>query len=166
MVIEGLPEGARLSAGLNNGDGSWTLTPSQLAGLTVTPPADWSGTMALTMLAHSRETSNGSVKTTRETFEVHADATADAPVVSARDAAGREDEPIGLNLSAAPDRPGRFGDIVRGDLGNARGRLALARHAPAGRKLAGIAIGPAASRRDAAAELLRLLRPDPSRHKP
>ena len=107
VVIEGLPEGARLSAGLNNGDGSWTLTPGQLAGLTVTPPADWSGTMALTMLAHSRETSNGSVKTTRETFEVHADATADAPVVSARDAAGREDEPIGLNLSAVlTDRDG------------------------------------------------------------
>ncbi|WP_201837001.1 Ig-like domain-containing protein [Microvirga zambiensis] len=107
IVIEGLPEGARLSAGLNNGDGSWTLTPAQLAGLTVTPPGDWSGTMALTMLAHSRETSNGSVKTTTETFDIHVGATADAPVVSARDAAGREDEPIGLKLSALlTDRDG------------------------------------------------------------
>jgi len=107
IVIEGLPEGARLSSGLNNGDGSWTLTPAQLAGLTMTPPGDWSGTMALTMLAHSREISNGSVKTTTETFDVHVGSGADAPVVSARDAAGREDEPIGLNLSAMlTDRDG------------------------------------------------------------
>lgn len=107
VVIEGLPEGARLSKGINNGDGSWTLTPSQLAGLTVTPPADWSGSMNLTMLAHSREISNGSVATTRATFQVRVDAAADAPVVSARDAAGQEDQPIALNLSAiSTDRDG------------------------------------------------------------
>jgi hypothetical protein len=107
VVIEGLPEGARLSKGINNGDGSWTLTPSQLAGLMVTPPADWSGTMNLTMLAHARETSNGSVATTRATFQVQVDAVADAPVVSARDASGLEDQPIALNLSAAlTDRDG------------------------------------------------------------
>ncbi|WP_262272912.1 Ig-like domain-containing protein [Microvirga yunnanensis] len=107
VVIEGLPEGARLSAGINNGDGSWTLTPSQLAGLTVTPPADWSGTMNLTLLAHARETSNGSVATTRDTFQVQVDAVTDAPVVSARDASGLEDQPIALNLAAAlTDRDG------------------------------------------------------------
>ncbi|UVF17498.1 Ig-like domain-containing protein [Microvirga terrae] len=107
VVIEGLPEGARLSTGINNGDGSWTLTPSQLAGLTVTPPGDWSGTMNLTLLAHARETSNGSVATTRGTFQVQVDAVSDAPVVSARDASGLEDQPIALNLSAAlTDRDG------------------------------------------------------------
>ncbi len=107
VVIEGLPEGARLSKGINNGDGSWTLTPSQLSGLTVTPPADWSGTMNLTMSAHAREISNGSVATTRATFQVQVDAVADTPVVSARDIAGLEDQPIALNLSAAlTDRDG------------------------------------------------------------
>lgn len=107
VVIEGLPEGARLSKGINNGDGSWTLTPSQLSGLTVTPPADWSGTMNLTMSAHAREISNGSVATTRATFQVQVDAVADTPVVSARDISGLEDQPIALNLSAAlTDRDG------------------------------------------------------------
>ncbi|QRM27343.1 Ig-like domain-containing protein [Microvirga sp. VF16] len=107
VVVEGLPEGARLSKGINNGDGSWTLTPSQLAGLTVTPPADWSGTMNLTVLAHARESSNGSVATTRTTLQVQVDAAADTPVVSARDASGLEDQPIALNLSAAlTDRDG------------------------------------------------------------
>lgn len=107
VVIDGLPEGARLSKGINNGDGSWTLTPSQLAGLTVTPPADWSGTMNLTMLAHARETSNGSVATTQASFQVQVDAGADAPVVSARDVSGLEDQPIALNLSAIlTDRDG------------------------------------------------------------
>ncbi|WP_404292418.1 hypothetical protein ACD578_08965 [Microvirga sp. RSM25] len=107
LVIQGLPEGARLSKGINNGDGSWTLTPSQLSGLTITPPADWSGTMNLTVQAHARETSNGSVATTHATFQVKVDAAADTPVVSARDASGLEDQPIALNLSAAlTDRDG------------------------------------------------------------
>jgi hypothetical protein len=107
VVIEGLPDGARLSAGINNGDGSWTLTPAQLAGLTIAPPAEWSGTMALTMLAHSRERSNGSVATTQAHFQVQVGAAVDAPVVSAHDARDREDEPIALNLSAAlTDRDG------------------------------------------------------------
>ena len=32
-----LPDGAVLSAGTDNGDGTWTLTPDQLTGLAVTP---------------------------------------------------------------------------------------------------------------------------------
>ena len=57
--------------------------------------------MNLTMSAHAREISNGSVATTRATFQVQVDAVADTPVVSARDIAGLEDQPIALNLSAA-----------------------------------------------------------------
>ena len=38
VVINDLPEGAELSAGINNWDGSWTLTLEQLAGLTIKPP--------------------------------------------------------------------------------------------------------------------------------
>ncbi|MBI5165103.1 MAG: tandem-95 repeat protein, partial [Magnetospirillum sp.] len=39
VTITGLPTGAVLSAGTNNGGGSWTLTAAQLSGLTFTPPA-------------------------------------------------------------------------------------------------------------------------------
>ena len=39
IEITGVPAGATLSAGTDNGGGSWTLTPAELAGLTITPPA-------------------------------------------------------------------------------------------------------------------------------
>ena len=36
ITIAGVPADATLSAGINNGNGTWTLTPAQLAGLTLT----------------------------------------------------------------------------------------------------------------------------------
>jgi hypothetical protein len=101
VVIAGLPAGARLSAGINNGDGSWTLTPGQLASLTVTPPGNWSGGMALTMDAHAMERSTGAVATTRVGFNVAVGAVADAPLVDApTTASGREDTAIRLDIVA------------------------------------------------------------------
>ncbi|MXQ11470.1 hypothetical protein, partial [Microvirga makkahensis] len=100
IVIDGLPAGTRLSAGLNNGDGSWTLTPEQLSDLAVIPPADWSGTMDLTVLAHARERSNGSVATSRTSLEVRVEAEADVPLAMARDVSGEEDTAIALDLAA------------------------------------------------------------------
>ncbi|PWS37353.1 hypothetical protein DFH01_10955 [Falsiroseomonas bella] len=108
VVVSGLPEGARLSAGINNGDGSWTLTPAQLSGLTVTPPADWSGTMALTLHGHAMERRTGQVATTSLPFRVSVAGAADAPLVdAASSAAGREDEAIALDIVARlTDRDG------------------------------------------------------------
>ncbi|MFC7738817.1 tandem-95 repeat protein [Roseomonas sp. GCM10028921] len=101
VVISGLPEGTRLSAGINNGDGSWTLAPDQLTGLSVTPPRDWSGSMALIMQAHARERSTGQVATTSVAFRVAVDGVADAPLVDAATAAqGREDTSIPLDIVA------------------------------------------------------------------
>jgi uncharacterized protein YjgD (DUF1641 family)/CTP:molybdopterin cytidylyltransferase MocA len=107
VVIGNLPEGARLSAGLNNGDGTWTLTPGQLANLSLIPPANWSGTANLSVLAHARETSNGKVATTEATLKVVVEAVADSPVIGSRDVVGLEDASIRLDLSAAlVDRDG------------------------------------------------------------
>ncbi|KFG67750.1 Ig-like domain-containing protein [Microvirga sp. BSC39] len=107
VVIGNLPEGARLSAGLNNGDGTWTLTRGQLTNLSLIPPANWSGTANLSVLAHARETSNGKVATSEATLKVELEAVADAPVVGSRDAGGLEDSAIRLDLSAAlVDRDG------------------------------------------------------------
>ena len=39
IVISGVPDGATLSAGTDNGDGTYTVTADQLEGLTITPPA-------------------------------------------------------------------------------------------------------------------------------
>ena len=40
VTVAGVPDGAALSAGTDNGDGTWTLDPADLANLTVTPAAD------------------------------------------------------------------------------------------------------------------------------
>src|SRR3546814_19830325 len=39
ITVSGMPAGAMLSAGTDNGDGSWTLAPADLQGLAITPPA-------------------------------------------------------------------------------------------------------------------------------
>lgn len=42
-IISGVPRGAALSAGHNNGDSTWTLTVEELEDLQVSPPADATG---------------------------------------------------------------------------------------------------------------------------
>ncbi|MFV3073750.1 beta strand repeat-containing protein, partial [Niveispirillum fermenti] len=59
-VLSGIPNGARLSAGVNNGNGSWTVQPGQLAGLTITPPLSFSGSLPITVTAQS-QTADGSM---------------------------------------------------------------------------------------------------------
>ena len=51
IVISGVPTGANLSAGTDNGDGTWTLTQGQLSGLTLTPPSDSDTDFTLTVTA-------------------------------------------------------------------------------------------------------------------
>ncbi|MDO6770893.1 VCBS domain-containing protein [Shewanella sp. 2_MG-2023] len=81
LLIEGVPASASLSAGTKNADGSWTLTPAQLQGLTVTPEAQWSGTMALHITATSTEqTGEQSVSSTN--LNVHINPVVDMVVTS------------------------------------------------------------------------------------
>lgn len=58
VEISDVPEGAVLSAGVDNGDGTWTLTETELAGLTITPPAGSAGTLELTVTATSFDGTN------------------------------------------------------------------------------------------------------------
>ncbi|MDB5577341.1 MAG: hemolysin-type calcium-binding region, partial [Bradyrhizobium sp.] len=58
--ITGVPSNATLSAGTHNADGSWTLTSAQLSGLTLTPAANFSGPINLSVVATSTEASNSS----------------------------------------------------------------------------------------------------------
>jgi hypothetical protein len=77
-VIGGVPNDATLSAGLNNGDGTWTLTPAQLAMVQITPSDHFTGDLALSMTAYSRD-DNGSGASTTQNFSIHVMA-ATAPV--------------------------------------------------------------------------------------
>ena len=58
LSISGVPAGATLSAGTDQGGGVWALTgltQAQLDALTITPPADFSGSFNLTVTATATE---------------------------------------------------------------------------------------------------------------
>jgi large repetitive protein len=99
ITVAGVPTGATLSHGVNNGNGSWTLTPAQLAGLTITPPSNYSGSFNLTVTATSAE--NGTTATTQATLGVSVAGVADAPSLSVQAATGNEDTAIALNIASA-----------------------------------------------------------------
>jgi len=63
LVMGGVPSGVTLSAGHDNGDGTWTLTPGQLAGLSLTTPGDLSGPLTLTLSGTATEASGPSATT-------------------------------------------------------------------------------------------------------
>ncbi len=50
VTISGIPEGSTLSAGVDNGDGTWTISSGDVTGnLTLTPPADHYSTIELSV---------------------------------------------------------------------------------------------------------------------
>ena len=64
IVISDVPAGATLSAGTDNLDGSWTLTPAELVGLNITPPAGSTDDFPLTVTATATESSNSDTEST------------------------------------------------------------------------------------------------------
>lgn len=86
VTVSGLPAGATLSAGTDNGGGSYTIDQADLAGLTITPPADSSAdfTIDVSVTATSKVTGIETTATP-EAVDVTVDAVADAPVISADD---------------------------------------------------------------------------------
>jgi len=96
ITIDGIPDGASLSAGLDNGDGSWTLTPDLMNGLTLTPPPDYNGVLDLTVYATS--TDGG---TAMASMGVTVTPVGDTPTLAVTDASGAEDSSIALTIAAA-----------------------------------------------------------------
>ena len=99
ITISGVPNGATLSAGTDNGNGTWTLTPAQLQGLSITPPVNSDADFTLTVAATSSE--GGTSATTTQTLSVTVNAVADAPTVTVAPATGAEDSPISLGIDVA-----------------------------------------------------------------
>ncbi|OEJ65676.1 hypothetical protein BEN30_13565 [Magnetovibrio blakemorei] len=96
VTLDGVPDGAQMSAGVDNGDGSWTLSPHDLFGLTLTPPKDFSGTVDLHVSATSTD---GGVATS--SFALHVSPVADVPALAVADASGVEDGSIALSIATA-----------------------------------------------------------------
>jgi hypothetical protein len=71
VLIEGLPEGAYLSAGQDPGDRIWRLSSSDLVGLTLETPADLNGAFVLTVKAIAEEGEGAQAVTTDDlTIEI------------------------------------------------------------------------------------------------
>jgi hypothetical protein len=90
-------------AGTDHGGGVWTLTSAQLAGLTLTPPANSDHDFTLTVTATS--TDGPGTASTSQSLAVTVDAVADAPTLSVAPASGNEDAPIALAITAALTDP-------------------------------------------------------------
>ncbi|MEO1058468.1 MAG: LamG-like jellyroll fold domain-containing protein, partial [Actinomycetota bacterium] len=103
VTIGNVPDGATLSAGTDNADGSWTLQPDQLDGLSITPPQNFDGSFELTVMATS--TDGADAASVMQVIEVDVQAVADAPTVTALDASGDEDTPIALNIDVQATDP-------------------------------------------------------------
>src|SRR3546814_169388 len=118
ITVSGVPEGAVLSAGTNNGDGSWTLAPADLEALTVTPAANSDADFQLTVTATAAEGATGETATETAVIDVRVNAVADAPELPVGDASGAEGAPVPLHLSAAPSDTARQsrGAGKRGDV--------------------------------------------------
>ncbi|WP_417825104.1 hypothetical protein, partial [Thalassospira lucentensis] len=97
IVISGVPDGATLSAGTDNGDGTWSLSAGQLAGLTITPADDFSGSFDLAVTATSRE-SNGTTASSSSTMTVDVAGVADGATLDVSNASGSEDSAIALSI--------------------------------------------------------------------
>ena len=100
ITVSGVPSGAQLSVGTDNLDGTWTLTPADLAGLTVTPPGDSDADFTLTVSATSTE-AEGDAATTLANLDVTVTGVVDVPSVTVADAAGAEDTAIALDIGVA-----------------------------------------------------------------
>ena len=92
VTLGNVPPGAVLSAGADNGDGTWSLAVADLEGLTITPPPRWTGEINLVVSALTKSDDAATLPTTA--FEISVmPAGAEVPLPPApepgRDAAAR-----------------------------------------------------------------------------
>jgi len=99
VTVSNVPDGASLSAGVDNGDGTWSIDRSELDGLTFTPPEHFSGRIELTVEAIA--TDGEDTNSVSRTVAIDVTPVADAPVLTASDVAGYEDVPVALDVDAA-----------------------------------------------------------------
>jgi cysteine-rich repeat protein len=102
VTIDGIPTGSSLSAGIliqRSLLATATLTQAELAGLTITPPANFNDVMSLTVTATATEASNDDAKSTVANLTVNLLPVNDPPIV-VNDIATTEQE-VTLTLDAS-----------------------------------------------------------------
>src|SRR6201984_2130599 len=102
IKVSGVPAGVTLNHGTNNHDGSYTLPPTDLSGLSLTSDGE---TQHFDLSVVATATDGGSLTTTASTAgSIHVDVTpvADAPSPSVADTSGKEETAIALSIGSAP----------------------------------------------------------------
>jgi hypothetical protein len=87
VIVRGVPAGAALSAGFDDGNGRWVLSPRQLVGLTLIPPPGRSEALTLEVTAVAVRNRAGDFATATESVVVTPDAPAETVVPLAIDPA-------------------------------------------------------------------------------
>ena len=107
VIIGGVPEGAVLSAGVDNGDGSWMLSPQDLVGLELRVPAGRAGEVTLEVTALAVTSREGEIARATERLRLSLAPAAPAIPLRIDPAAARglqalmiRDLPPGARLSA------------------------------------------------------------------
>jgi hypothetical protein len=77
VIIGGVPEGAVLSAGIDNGDGSWMLSAQDLVGLELSLPAGCAGDLTLEVTALAVTSRDGAIGSAADRLRVALDAAAE-----------------------------------------------------------------------------------------
>jgi len=101
VTINGVPNGASLSAGTDNGDGSWTLDSSEISGLSITPPLNSDDDFTLSVDISSSE--NGiTVDSATQSFDIVVDPVADTPNLDVTSSVeGYSDNSVQINVPEA-----------------------------------------------------------------
>ena len=91
VTISGVPQGASLSAGFDNG-GIWTLGADQLAGLMLTPAANSHEDITLAVTATATEGVNGDQASVTKSFTITVNSVNDAPEITGGTTSGSVQE--------------------------------------------------------------------------
>jgi len=100
ILVEGVPDGASLSHGVEVSSGVWELTPEDAAEVVITPPQNSDEDFQLRVTATTTESENGDQAHTVRMLNVALTAVTDGAVITAEDASGYQNQFIDINVGA------------------------------------------------------------------
>ncbi len=112
LTLSNLPEGATLSYGNEQPDGSWSLDLAHLNDTQLLLPSDWQGDAALTVNATVQDGAAAPVAVAAG-VALHVDAVASTPSLAVQDADGVAGAPIALTVAASGDASDHLSVIVQ-----------------------------------------------------
>jgi hypothetical protein len=101
LVVRGVPRGATLSAGVDNGDGSWLLSPVDLDHLTLSLPADALRPASLPVSAIAVTSRDGALANASGTLRLSSTQSFGRKTFGRRSAEAMAEQPIPLGIEVS-----------------------------------------------------------------